>query len=428
MDNILNYEPVITWIDDVTYVTDTYKEEQFGKSYEDFNTRFPGHHSPSYYKVMLGNYEKYRKAYFNNDIKEMNRIKSFESLLYANRTANLNQDDYLSKNICQIANDELWHKVSDGVKYEDIDFADNWAISRQKTRALYETIRAVFNARYYYYLSYNNLEEIESNRYIEFNNLYVIYKWIVEIVPLLIIIVAIILNYDLINKDIKEGSTKLLITQSIPRWKYYLTKFIAGTIIVVFTIMIPLALSNIYLKTQVKSRPMNYPIVYDEQGLTRFKPSFNYMEQNFEIYEKYEQVAFYKIPYSIMDSQIHYKIPLYQRNTDLIGFDQFLLLVFFYTLLFIMFMVAFIQLCSTIINNVYLSLFATVTIYGGLYYIFKPFLYGEQYNLCPFTMNNAARIVAGTHNVTMLTAFLILTSSILILLFVGIRYFNKKAI
>lgn len=206
-------------------------------------------------------------------------------------------------------------------------------------------------------------------------------------------------------------------------------KFFASLIIVLFVIMLPLTISNIYLKTNVKSQPINYPIVYDNQGLTSFKPSFNYMEENFETYERYEYKAFYKIPYSKANIYVgQLFVPLYQRNTDLIGFDKFLLITFFYNLLFIMFMIAFVQLVSSIINNVILSLFAIVGIYGGFYYLFKPFLHGKHYNLCPFTMNNCARIVAGTHNVTMLTAFLVLIFSTLILLFIGIKYFKKKSI
>lgn len=440
-DNILNYDPAIIFLDEQTYV-DSGREQMYGKDYLDYINSSNSGISPSLYEVMVDNYKMYREAYYNNDFKEKNRINSFNSLLYVNRYANLNTpsgDYYLSKYICEIANDELWDKVSGGVKYEDIDFIENiyfnkvGELKRDPSlytidRITYLTISEIFYARYYYYLSNNNLDYIESDAYIEFNNLYVLNNWIKNIVPIIVIVVVILLNYDLINKDVKEGSAKLLITQSVPRWKYYLGKFFAGIVIALFVITVPLTISNIFLKTQVKSESMDYPIVYDEQGFTRFKPSFNYMEENFEKYEKYEQVAFYKIPYSKIDSQVNFKVPLYQRNTDLIAFNKFLLLTFFYTLLFIMFLVAFVQLCSAIINNIYLGLFTTTAIYSGFYFIFKPFLYGKHYNLCPFTMNNSARIVAGTHNVTMLTAFLVLTLSTVGLLFAGVKIFKKKNI
>ena len=429
-DNILKYDPAIIYDDEETRVTDAYKEEIFGKNYEEYNTRYPGWDTPSFYEIKLDNYGKYREAYYDNDFKEKGRIESFRTLLDANyyTQAPDNRDGELSKYICEIANNELWHKVSGGIKHEDINFASN----REATGVypyLYNIIRSIFDARYYHYLSSNNLDYIESNAYIEFNNLYVLYNWITEIIPILVVFVTILLSYDLINKDIKEGSTKLIITQSIPRWKYYIGKFFASLIIVLFVIMLPLTISNIYLKFNVKSQPINYPIVYDNQGLKKIKPSFNYMEENLEKYGRYEYKAFYKIPYSkanVYEGQLF--VPLYQRNTDLIGFDKFLLLTFFYNLLFIMFIIAFVQLISSIFNNVIISLFATVGIYGGFYYLFRPFLHGKHYNLCPFTMNNGARIVAGTHNVTMLTATIILISSTILFLVIGLKYFKIKEI
>lgn len=59
-----------------------------------------------------------------------------------------------------------------------------------------------------------------------------------------------------------------------------------------FVIIFSLAISIIILNIKVKSEPMNYPIVYDKQGFTRFRPSFNYMEQNLETYGRYEINAF----------------------------------------------------------------------------------------------------------------------------------------
>lgn len=408
IDIILNYQPGII-------------EQGRDESYLDNSSiTFDDRHSDSFNSILSYNFEVGRKAYFNHDLVKLNEISSFNNLLHANLYANSieNRDDVLSKYLCQIANEELWDKVSDGTKYEDIDFSNNGRFN------LYNVISGIFEARYYYYLSINNLDVIEKN---EFNNLYVLYNWITEIIPILVVVVTILLSYDLINKDVKEGSTKLLITQSIPRWKYYIGKFFATVIVVLFVIMLPLTIFNIYLKFNVKSQPINYPIVYDNQGLKKIKPSFNYMEENLKKYEKYEQIAFYKIPYSKVDSS-QFKWPLYQRNIDLIGFDKFLLLTFFYNLLFIIFVIAFIQLISAIFNNVIVSLFATVGIYGGFYYLFRPFLHGKHYNLCPFTMNNSARIVAGTHNVTMLTAAIILISSAILFLVIGLKYFKVKEI
>lgn len=419
-DAILSHTPGISVASDEEAFTEALKEYWYGKSYEDYITRSDYFISQSLYNTKLHNYEMDKKAYLDNDIRERNRLSAFGSLLSANEAANtkLNNSEF-SKYIVQIANNDLWDKISDGISYKDIDFVNN------ETGGLYSTIQSIFHAKYYHYLYTNSIKPIETY---EFNNLYVLYNWIINIVPLMLIIFSILLNYDLINRDVKEGSAKLLITQSISRWKYYLGKFFAGTIVILFTLMIPLLVSNIYLKTQTKSYPMNYPIVYDEQGLTSFKPSFNYKEKNYKIYERDQHVAFYTIPYSKMSDHHQFKTPLYQRNTELISFNKYIMLSFLFGLLFIMFMVAFIQLCSAIFNNTIVSILATTGIYCGFYFLFRPYLYEKHYNLCPFTMNNSARIVAGTHNVTMLTAFLILTLSTLLLLLIGIKYFKKKAI
>lgn len=421
MDIILSYQPGINTLSKDEYYTDSMKESDFGKDYEDYISRFDNGESLSFYNLNLHNYELGKKAYLEKDIKEDNRIDAYSSLLYANYYANSikNPNSALSKFVCQIANKELWDEVSNGIKYEDIDFTNKSNFN------LYNVISTVFAARYNYYLYCNNLSPIENN---EFNNLYVLYDWMHNIIPIVIIVIIILLNYDLINKDIKEGSIKLLITQSLSRWKYYLAKFLAGTVVALFALVAPLVISNIYLKTQITTQPLNYPIVYDEQGFFRFKPSFNYMEENFKKYEMYVHKAFYKIPYSKVDESSQFKWPLYQRNVDLIAFNKFILIAFIYLLLFTMFLVAFVQLCSTIFNNVYLNLFATTAIYGVFYILSRPYLYGKHYNLSPFTMNNSARIVAGTHNVTMLTAFLILIFSTIILLFTGIKYFKQKSI
>ncbi|MCT4544578.1 MAG: ABC transporter permease subunit [Vallitalea sp.] len=282
IDRILNYDPNI--VDSQIEYTNEYKLWRFGKSYEDY-VENKKNLSSSLYKLQLHNYEVRKKAYLDVDFIKMNKVCAFDYLLYANYYTYSERNDYGSfcKYLCNIANKELWDKVSDGVKYEDIDFKNKGHMIFSTKRYLYHTISCIFNAKRHYYLYNNNLIGIEQN---EFNNLNIVNDWINSIVPIIIIIISILLNYNLINKDVKEGSTKLLITQAIPRRKYYIGKFFASTIIVIITIMIPLFISNIYIKTQIKIQPMKYPIVYDKQGIKTFKPSFNYLEKNFEKYKK----------------------------------------------------------------------------------------------------------------------------------------------
>ncbi|MCT4544582.1 MAG: ABC transporter permease subunit [Vallitalea sp.] len=428
ISKMLNYDSRWKRVDQKTVCTEQYKEYKFGKNYEDYVKKYKAKNNKtrSFYNNELHNYEVSVEAYLDGNFMKMIKVSAFNSLLRANLLANSEKNKYssFSKYLCKVANKELWDKVSDGVKYEDIDFKNNGNVDAPQWY-LYYTISSIFYANHSYYLYNNNLLQM---KYHEINNLKILNDWINSIVPIIIIIISILLNYNLINKDVKEGSAKLLITQSIPRWKYYIGKFFAGTIVVIITVIIPLFISNKYIKSQIKTQPMNYPIVYDKQGIKTFKPSFNYIEKNFEKYEKPVEVDFYKMPYSKKSHNDRIPHPLYQRNINLIGFNKFLLLTFLYSVLFITFMVAFVQLCSAVFNNVYLSLLTSSAIYGLFYFLFRPFLHEKHYNLCPFTMNNGARIVAGTHNVTMLTALLVLGLSTIILLLVGVKYFKKKGI
>ncbi|MCT4544576.1 MAG: ABC transporter permease subunit [Vallitalea sp.] len=427
LDKKSNQYIIYREIDKKTLLTKEYKEKAYGKNYEEYvDMHDKSYKTRSLYNAIVHNYDVSIKDFQDENYVKINKTEAFDSLLDANYEANSERNKYssFSKYLCDITNKELWDRISDGVKYEDIDFKNEGSEFASPRGYLYSTISNIFKAKRYYYLYNNDLIGMKLD---EFNNLNILNDWINSIVPIIIIIISILLNYNLINKDVKEGSTKLLITQSIPRWKYYIGKFIASTIVVIITVIIPLFISNIYIKTQIKTQPINYPIVYDKQGIKTFEPSFNYIEKNFEKYEKPVEVDFYKMPYSIKSNDLMPQ-PLYQRNINLIGFNKFLILTFLYSVLFIMFMVAFVQLCSAILNNVYLSLLASTAIYGLFYFLFKPFLYGKHYNLCPFTMNNGARIVAGTHNVTMLTALLVLGFSTIILLLVGVKYFKKKGI
>src|SRR5699024_6141683 len=243
------------------------------------------------------------------------------------------------------------------------------------------------------------------------------------ILPTIIVILCILLNYNSINKEVIDGSVKLILTQSIPRWKYYISKYFNGVIITIFVAFLPMFITNLFLGTQIGFRSMDYPVIYDGQGIRRFKPAFNFIESKTEV-KTWDYTSFFKMTHKKSFEGVN----LHQRNIDIIPFYKFLLLSLLFTLLFTMFLVAFVQLLSALINNKILSLIATTGIFVISYYIFKPFLYEEHYNLCPFTMNNGARIVAGTHNVTMLTAFIVLTLSTVIFLLLGIRYFNKKEI
>jgi len=107
-DKILSYIPGVTIIDDEDIVfTESMKEYWYGKNYEDYISQSSYFISRSLYDVELQNYELDKKAYIENDIEERYRISAFSALLTANTYANSinNTDSYLSKYICEIANE-----------------------------------------------------------------------------------------------------------------------------------------------------------------------------------------------------------------------------------------------------------------------------------------------------------------------------------
>ncbi len=406
------------------------REEYFSKpvsyyycdSYEEYIEEYPAEGlSESYYNTEVNIHKDKEKAFNEGNEKEYMRLESFEALLYANFFSKSSgaESALFVDEICKRENNKLWDKVSGGIKYEDIDFKNTGGKGNSLAEILAVITSNIFAARYRYYLYTHSLDPIIE----EYNNIGVLYNYLINIFPTVLVIVCILLNYDSVNKEVTDGSVKLILTQSTPRWKYYLSKYFTGIIITLLVVILPIFISNLYLGSQIGFKPINYPVIYDGQGIRRFKPAFNYMESKFDI-TAWDYTAFFRMPYKIgfeFDK-------LYQRNIDIVPYYKFILLSFLFTLLFVMFLVAFVQLFSALMNNKVLSLMTITGIFAASYYIFKPFLYEEHYNLCPFTMNNGARIVAGTHNVTMLTALIVLTVSTTIFLLIGVKYFSKKEI
>ncbi len=400
--------------------------EYFCNSYEEYIEENPMiDMSESYYNIEVDVHEKSERAFREENQKEKNRLNSFSNLLSTNFLVQSHntKDALFVYEICRKANEELWDKISGGTKYEDIDFENTNGTASNLAELIADVTTMLFNARFFYYLYSHDLKYILPG---EFTNLEGIYGYLINFFPIILIVVCILLNYDSINKEVTGGSVKLILTQSTPRWKYYLSRYFTGVIITLFVVLLPMLITNLYLGFQIGFESIDYPVLYDGQGVKKFKPAFNYMElmeSKIDI-TFWDYASFIKKPY-----RKNFEVSnLYQRNIDIIPFYKFILLSFLFTLLFIMFLVAFVQLFSALINNKVLSLMTITGIFAANYYIFKPFLYEEHYNLCPFTMNNSARIVAGTHNVTMLTAFIVLTLSTVIFLLIGVKYFNEKEI
>ncbi len=352
--------------------------------------------------------------YYKKDSPNFSKASAFSSIISANLMVGPNNPNPFLNKMLKEKSLEIWDEVSDGINYEDVNFTRTGA-KYPLEQLLIHTLHA--KVQYYFYKNNINLF-IDTYSNIEFT-----YRFLITVLPILIIIVGIIINYNNINKEVKEGSAKLVLTQSIQRWKYYLGKYFSGVITVLFIILVPMIIVNIAMGIKDGFQSLNYPILYDKQGLTRFFPSFNYIEKANELFgERLAGIS------NVPRMPISKETFVTQRNINIIPYYQYILLTLGFIILFVLFLVAFVQLFSSLINNQILSIAVSIGLYGGMYLWGQRYLVERNYNVNPFTMNNSARIVAGTQNATMLTVAIVLILSTIILLAIGLRYFKKKSI
>lgn len=353
-----------------------------------------------------------------NNISEINRLFAFYNLLKAKK-GYVTNDPIRSKVFEKNAID-IWQDVSGGISYEDIDF--------------YPIFSGVANleeyyflwSKYYHQLYIKNLEPIYPD---DANNITYTYNYFFDILPQFIIIITILLTYNNINKDKNLGSLKLLFTQSVHRKDYYIGKWISGVIQLVFIFLLPPIIINILLWSTKNIVSMKYPVLHLKDTMISLKSIPNYLEA-IKVQSGYIPTFGDNTTFSryAPGHELFIDVAFPHRRMEFISFYKYLLMVLLLTILFIAFAVALVQLMSAIINKEIISFVAISAIFATGILISSPFKYGEHLNLSPFTMEHASRIVIGTYNVTALTSILILSLSTLLLLIVGVRYFNRKEI
>lgn len=354
------------------------------------------------------------KATLEKDYREMTRLISFYNLLTL-KMNNLSMDpvsDIMLKNDIY----DIWIDISKGIPYEEVDFRP--VISRMPKGNNQELL----SAKYHHNLYINEIEPIYND---EINNVTTIYKYFYNIIPMVLFLIVIILAYNNINREKKNGSIKLILTQSVNRSKFYLNKWISSVIHIFIILLIPPLLISIITGFFNRFVTLKYPSFYLNNIFTRFKPIPNYfdrMAENYRVPELYPRVFGHVAP------EYYGRNVIPHKDVDIIPFYKYLLIVIVLLVLFIMFAVAFIQLISAIIDNEIVSLVVSSVLIGGATYISLPFTQNVSYNLSPFTFFKISRIVEGTYNVTVLTSVVVMITSILILLISGCMYFKKKEI
>lgn len=304
-----------------------------------------------------------------------------------------------------------WDDLSDGIEYEETN------ISYKGDQRYLLEFRVINESKFYKYLYDNDLEVFYKD---EVNNISFLYNYIIDILPMLLIIFTIILMYNSINRDVSEESAKLILTQGIQRWKYYLSKYISGVLHIISTISISLISISIFLGIKYEFISLKYPVFYFARGIKSLTPRPNYVK---DLIYPNSFISISRIPMQIVGD---YETIL--LGDKIIPFYRFLALSILLGILFVLFAAALIQLISAIIDNKIISFTTTTLVFLVGYKLSEPFIYERHYNLSPFTMNNGAAIVNGSFNVTTLTSFLILSCSTIILLLGGIIYFKRKEI
>lgn len=264
--------------------------------------------------------EQLIKANEEHNIKEITRLMTFEYLIMAKAGYVLN--DPVENTAFYNKVIDMWNDVSGGVPYEDIDFyPQNYPATLNKNDNL-------LSGKYYYQLYINDFEPI----------------------------------YNAINREKNTGSLKLILTQSISRKKYYISKWISGVIRILFVIIFPPILMSIILGITNGFVSMEYPTIYLRDSLTTLKTIPNYFERSSRQYGWAPQFC-YSFSYyaeTMSGPEFHGA----HERMEIIPFYKYLLMVILLTALFIAFAVALVQLISAIINKEIISFAGSALIFA----------------------------------------------------------------
>lgn len=355
------------------------------------------------------------RAALKDDSKETLRLNILSELMLIklSRDSNLPLDRELLKQDIY----DIWNRVSNGVPYDSIDFRPVSVGKGTEAQLLLEV-------RYWDTLYQHDIEPIYDD---EANNLTVWYDFLYNIGPIIFILIPILVSYASINSDKNSGVLKLLLTQSVTRKKYYLTKWIANVIQTLFIILVPPLIMGIFYGVKNGFVSLVYPVTYLANVWTRFKPIPNFNEI---IFSNGSQATLGRSTFMHMAPANSYESIYIQpyQGIDLIPFWLYALIGILILILYICFITALVQIISAMFNNGIVSFAISTVVIGGGIGMTQYMTIGEHYNVIPLNFFRIGRIIEGTQNVTVLVSVLILILSAGILLLSGFKYFERKAI
>ncbi len=310
----------------------------------------------------------------------------------------------------------LWEDVSGGISFDSVDFRP------------FSSLNSTFLSSYitisrYYHNIYENELRIEYTD--ENTTASVVYRYLDGVLPIALLFFSVFFSFQSINKERENGSLKLLLTQSIHRSKIYISKWISGVIQIMATLFLPILIVFIGIFIKTGNSGLAYPLPYLQGIFSRMAPIANYVATSAS--GEPATHATRGIGH-IATSVPMTNIWIYHPDISYLSLATYIIVVFFLTLFFAAFIVAFVQLISTVINNVQLSLAASFSSLGVIILLSMPFTNGERINLSPFTLFRPTRILEGLYNITPLTTVIILFVSTVVLLIIGSQIFKRKAI
>lgn len=366
------------------------------------------------HNLMMETRNKTGEIAIQNDYIEYARLVSFETLL-GYKMLSLSQDP-ISEIRSKREIKGLWDKVSKGITYEDVDFRP---LSSPRSETLPSLLLI---ANHYNYLYENKIEPVYID---ENNNISTTYRYLYNIMPYALILLGILFNYNSVNGDKSSGALKLLLSQSISRSKYYISKWIGGVIQLITVILLPSIIIGLFFGIKNGFVTMKYPITYLAQAFTRIKPIINYYNPSeFPVGPEIHKRA---IGHVAVSGPMRDAV-LYHKDVEIIPFYKYILIAICLIILFSGFVVALTQLISAIIDNQIISMITNIIIISLGIGLSLPLTFGDRLNLSPLSMFNSLRIIEGTYNVTVLSASITLIFTTIVLLAVGSIYFNRKPI
>lgn len=354
------------------------------------------------------------QAAFEDDYIEYARLSSFNMLL-TYKMFGVGNSEISEAGVESVIGD-LWKDVSGDVSFESVNFRPFSSLYSDRL-GTYMTV-----ARFYHSIYEEGLRIEYSD---ENTTASVVYRYMDDVLPIALLFLGVFFSFQSINKEKENGSLKLLITQSMHRSKIYIAKWISGVIQIMAALFAPIFIAFTAIFIMTGNSGLKYPLPYLQGIFSRFVPIANYALTSEG--GKPATLATRGIGH-IATSVPMTRTLIFHPDVSYMSLAIYIIVVFLLTLFFAAFIVAFVQLISAVIDNVQLSLAATLSSLSVIILLSIPFTHGEQINLSPFTLFRPTRIIEGLYNITPLTSMIILVVSTFVLMLVGCQFFRRKAI